>query len=100
MIVKILVLILFCSCSLDASEHRDISSPGCPRQNSNELIRDLIFSAIDHQNFDFLHTLLDKENATLSDASGKSIIERLKNLEKSHNVDVSDIIKRIETLKK
>lgn len=49
----------------------DKCNPGCVRQNSDEIRRDLLFMHIEDSHWDLLYSLLDIESIFFTDRSGK-----------------------------
>ncbi len=82
-----------------SSMGRSVFNPGCIRQNSDELRRDMIFCAIDAHNFDFLLKLLDPETVDYKNPSGETVIERLDYIAKLAKVDVAPVLAHIQKVK-
>ena len=75
-------------------------NPGCVRQNSDEIRRDLLFVHIEDAHWNLLYSLLDSESIFFTDRSGKSIIEKLHEVAQKRQTDISEPLKRIEKLRK
>lgn len=78
----------------------DKGNPGCVRQNSDEIRRDLLFMHIQDGHWDLLNSLLDHQTIHFTDRSGKGIIEKLFEVAQAKGIDISEPLKHLETVHK